>query len=721
MPPQYLQEAHEIGDELQQSSSNPQRQVFRDEFDNPIWFFIHSSIKSTFVIQNLTDDIENHGGIVRDTDDFVDTVIVHRLYGGRDNLQLCYLVSPEESRRNTWVEPPSFVRHCINEGKVSHRRPQKEGMGGSMWGVRGRTKFTREDDENLVAYIARMIHEPDAGGRQGLVIYRELVEMANTDPQRYSWASRHTPHAWRERYKRHQRRFNALIDRFVKEHHITKSHYHRDRRISRKTQLAIDPDDDSEEGYNSDLQSPPVAKTRLLGDPHNVAILSHRSRKGKERARDMFEETTDGNLSSLFGSESEPDRAERPALQTNLRIHEDSHLPSRRSSLASPTNLRTSQVTLVASTQQHLPQNLGDSLKEYPPSATSGRALQPSPTPVAQGTDVQDSLPAYNILLANESPLPELPELLPTKRDRPSGTKKARLSRIKQTMHDTPQAPYLNTRSRSRSVEPSTLPSTRQTQRKRKGQEVSELQLLPPLEEHEEADYARGSTDLPVVSGLAKQAWLRHHTLQPIDSAKAYLVTETLEEESDVVDHLVNNISGGSNDIYAQQTQSSSPSDSSEGSLDSDDAQTDRNLRQSPAVSISQVQRPTSTFALHNLDPDQVLQMLSQSQPAASTPRYTRRSTLNLPGNQRESAASQGRLSAPGPSRRNAIDAAYNPPRTPKNLQNQYQSNSMSGDESFPLSGTKASALKMKIEEEEKRVPYSPPAGTRAARLKKGR
>ncbi|KAH0577964.1 hypothetical protein H2248_007048, partial [Termitomyces sp. 'cryptogamus'] len=53
-------------------------------------------------------------------------------------------------------------------------------------------------------------------------------------------------------------------------------------------------------------------------------------------------------------------------------------------------------------------------------------------------------------------------------------------------------------------------------------------------------------------------------------------------------------------------------------------------------------------------------------------------------------------------------------PRTPAaNSQSQFWRGSTSSEESFPITGTKASAAKKIIETEEKRTPYRPPVGLR--------
>ncbi|KAH8985997.1 hypothetical protein EDB86DRAFT_2311924 [Lactarius hatsudake] len=76
--------------------------------------------------------------------------------------------------------------------------------------------FTDDDDVLLMKYIAT--YNPQPKGRLGIKLYERLVENAEG---KWSFASRHTVHSWRERYKTHQQWFDAKILQYQKKHGIS--------------------------------------------------------------------------------------------------------------------------------------------------------------------------------------------------------------------------------------------------------------------------------------------------------------------------------------------------------------------------------------------------------------------------------------------------------------------------------------------------------------------
>ncbi|KAH9176680.1 hypothetical protein EDB89DRAFT_89128 [Lactarius sanguifluus] len=61
-------------------------------------------------------------------------------------------------------------------------------------------------------------YNPQPKGRLGIKLYERLVENAEG---KWSFASRHTVHSWRERYKMNQRWFDAKILQYQKKHGIS--------------------------------------------------------------------------------------------------------------------------------------------------------------------------------------------------------------------------------------------------------------------------------------------------------------------------------------------------------------------------------------------------------------------------------------------------------------------------------------------------------------------
>ncbi|KAH9057298.1 hypothetical protein EDB87DRAFT_1686417 [Lactarius vividus] len=76
--------------------------------------------------------------------------------------------------------------------------------------------FTDDDDALLMKFIAT--YKPQPKGRLGMKLYERLVENAEG---KWSFASRHPVHSWRERYKMNQRWFDAKILQYQKRHGIS--------------------------------------------------------------------------------------------------------------------------------------------------------------------------------------------------------------------------------------------------------------------------------------------------------------------------------------------------------------------------------------------------------------------------------------------------------------------------------------------------------------------
>ncbi|KAH0589866.1 hypothetical protein H2248_000058 [Termitomyces sp. 'cryptogamus'] len=191
---------------------------------------------------------------------------------------------------------------------------------------------------------------------------------------------------------------------------------------------------------------------------------------------------------------------------------------------------------------------------------------------------------------------------------------------------------------------------------------------------------------------------------------------ETLDEEQDVEDLLVN-ISGRSQAIedslqtrtedYPSVWNARDGSASQPRYLESDDAQTDDRLRQTQIQAKIRVPRQEL-----DVGPDEMLRRFREASTIRLTPFSPARAD-SMTTRHRHSAPvvySQGVFSG--------ISLTEQQPRTPAaNSQSQFWRGSTSSEESFPITGTKASAAKKIIETEEKRTPYRPPVGTRAALL----
>ena len=153
-------------------------------------------------------------------------------------------------------------------------------------------------------------------------------------------------------------------------------------------------------------------------------------------------------------------------------------------------------------------------------------------------------------------------------------------------------------------------------------------------------------------------------------------------------------------------------------SMESDDAQVARNLREGSMAS-SRV-APPKGFSSRLLHPDDFLRQVGMSTLDShhSTPFKPLQFGKKSPAQpQNEVSHHQPRPSEPLGLRRENPGIFKTPdPYTPQRVR-RGPGSTTSSTESFPLSGTHASAFKKKVRQLEKSSPYKPPAGTRAAML----
>lgn len=127
------------------------RNLFKDENDFHIGFFLHKSIKKESQREKLTRDIvvrypfnslihptclfiyfcfQKHGGIVLDTDVGCNTVLVHPMYDKKETLRISYNTENDPRLRKVFVESSNFVQRCIQSNQFMHRIRPLKGMGG---------------------------------------------------------------------------------------------------------------------------------------------------------------------------------------------------------------------------------------------------------------------------------------------------------------------------------------------------------------------------------------------------------------------------------------------------------------------------------------------------------------------------------------------------------------------------------------------------------------
>jgi hypothetical protein len=359
-----------------------------------------------------------------------------------------------------------------------------------------------------------------------------------------------------------------------------------------------------------------------------------------------------------------------------------------------PTQPLTSQATLVSSTSPGRPGPSSQTAPHDMQALLNEQSFHINPPRVRRMRNASGPI--------NQSPPPIAERrVAPRPARRPVLTKKLRPvpSGLTSTAPIIPstEAPYHNTRSRSRSVEPS-MPTraapSKKTQSK-KDQEPSPPRL-EPLEE---------------VQGEDTETL----DIQEADQQEISAPTgETLEEELDVEELLVANATDLSGVSRYQDGVDNTPQKSIHNHispLSTDDQETSRTLRQVRELPRSQF--PTSNITLD--DPEDILKRFADARSASS-----RLSSVRPPFNARNNVARPRASGAAAVPRVSQLSAELSTqPTTPVRSRSPARKHSTSSAESFPLIGTRASAMKRKIQEEEKHSPYTPPPGTRAAQLRR--
>jgi hypothetical protein len=350
----------------------------------------------------------------------------------------------------------------------------------------------------------------------------------------------------------------------------------------------------------------------------------------------------------------------------------------------SPSMPQTSQMTLVETNSIS-----GDIL--YTPRPSANMLKAPSANPVAQvhpivssrhvsPPQLHRSREASAARYRSPSPIGERVDaslvVSPVPAPRPPAAKK-KAGRQKQIVPVVKQseAPYRNTRSRSRSVEPSVIPPRTAISKKSNNKKQKGVSQLKPLQESVQEEERTPGTIAPI-SG-------------------------TLEEEMDVEKLLVAaaDISGITEMPESDVEMSPPRATGARQVLDTDDEHTRRDLHQ--ATKRSLLQYPASKYS--NMGPEDVLRSFNANLPSAL---QSRQSSIHPA---QASALAQG-TSVASSSNRHIIESAPQPVRF-----SQPRKKSSSSTESFPASGTRASNTKKQYEQVEKHSPYKPPAGTRAA------
>ncbi|KIM48753.1 hypothetical protein M413DRAFT_21084 [Hebeloma cylindrosporum] len=704
--------------------------LFTDEAGFPIAFFLHESIKRGSR-PALIQDIESHGGRVLDSDEGADTVLVSRDFS-KKNLQWTYHGHRNPRLAKIFVEPSTFVRHCIQYGRFYHKKPQVKKMGGRLPG-RYRVEFTEDDDEKLCQYLSRILPDKESGGRQGLKVYQALCACAEHKPVEYKWALRHTPESWKERYKKFAPQFDKRISELAKRNPGVEHAWPEDRRMppsrlrgvieldsdgEEVEEGQVPPDDDEERSVpasppkrrRSGPSDLPTAKRVRVSSPSHRPSQRRRSSatsKGKEKAVEEEEEELELDAEYELEGTSLFSRGDLEDLTGDFRSPVRNFADDGHAVRSSPEYL--TQNTLIGTASYGGPSNIastsgnrtrdGEGDDVPPPIPNTQPHRQPRSTvyvdlrsPLVKRTRGSQPQPQSSPpRAAPEPPQPTPPTPPPAQ---PYNTYKRPMKAARrppefiQQVTQVPSGPYRNTRSRSRSVEPPPImPPVAKRQQGRKDK-LKQADVI--LEEELEEDI------------------LVEESITPVG--------ETLAEERDVENLL--NAANQEASIIAPVA--ASPRSRS---MESDDAQVARNLREG-SVASSRV-APAKGFGSRLMHPDEFLRRMEMS-----TSRSSRHSMpfnpIQIPFGQNTLVPSRNEVSRHRPRQSEPLGLRRNTHvifRTPDPYTPQQRapkspgSVSVSSAESFPLSGTHASAYKRRLRQLEKRSPYKPPAGTRAAEL----
>ena len=269
------------------------------------------------------------------------------------------------------------------------------------------------------------------------------------------------------------------------------------------------------------------------------------------------------------------------------------------------------------------------------------------------------------------------------------------------------EAPYRNTRSRSRSVQPPVKPvPPKKRGTKRKTDDAGDKLPLESVNEAFNDDQVDPveSDNGEVIPATPDDVEFRLAEPNNAPDNADVPIPETLMEEMYVEDQLL-----ADNSVLSALTNRDTNSQARVTrhrtvSLATDDAQTHIALRARPFPVVPS-SRASSAF---EVDPAHMLMQFERATTRVSLP------LLNPhPPVVQTSQPSHPRQSEPFP--RNLRSLTPLPSTPVRNAASRNRKESTSSADSFPVAGTRASAAKKKLEQQEKNTPYKPPAGSRAA------
>ena len=542
----------------------------------------------------------------------------------------------------------------------------------------------------------------------------------------HEWGARHTAESWKERYKKNAMKFDERIEDIVKlEGRSRKQLWPEDRRAGHKYlrgKHKNEPEEESSEGDYEEETSQPSRKRRRSdyssSPPVGRRVVQRPSNeKGKARAEQEEEEDESGLFEGLFPmddlpmddlftmdeDEPGPSRSRRPLEGTTVAVDNLTHRtqPNTASFFTQETIVASapSGRSLQSKEASHLQDKAAESnslvlqvtrgAKQASPSGHEPLKvidLSPPSRPTGRNSPVIHQSPTRTLVNPSQTQAAQ-----PSTYKRPLKAARRPRAMIEAAVAD---APYKNTRSRSQSVEPYTSNSPIRVSKE--GRTKGKQRAIPELATVDEIrDDRQGSENLEAANESVSP--VGETPANEIEVEKMLIEDEDEDEDEDEKPDDANQVRGVS--------------------LDTDDAQTEQNLRPT--------QLPRQAIPSLRQHPSEILKEFQEHSAI-----WTSRPSVPLTGRSRLSNnrpavpvrnTQENIFSIPSSSLSRNISVAYKaaePPRTPVKRP---RKNSASSTELFPISGTRASALKKKLQQQEKRSPYNPPSGTRAAQFARSR
>ncbi|TFK76205.1 hypothetical protein BDN72DRAFT_953988 [Pluteus cervinus] len=790
----------------------PPQNIFTQDGD-PIRFLLDDSIKGNQRRLGLRNLIQKHGGTLVASTSITDVMLVNQPAEERARRQIAFDIHKDRNLQKIWVEPFEWVKACIRIGAASHKR-RREGMPGYIG--RRRTEFTEDDDRHLARYLSTRIPYKEQGGRQGDNIYKDLCDLTKIinaeERESCQWVKRHTWQSWQNRYKKNQKRFDQMIEDLVGMNPPDEARtYYRDRRLGVGSNRRGSKKQYYEEEEEEEQQ--PKRKRRKVTTPDDESDEVVRS-KGKEKAEVISLLSEDEDLedhNSLFSDpEYDPKLFESYEPEAGpsgtLRVSSVPQSPTNEDEDPPSLPPAASQMTLVGRAEawppvrgrqsEPVPRNAGPTafrkVRTAAPTPRESRAtrspfpelsLAPSREPSQPPLEAEDHQADEPFESLPPPPSPPRVEVeQPSTPQPPSPAPQSPPVRKRKRARNPPQVlvvegPYRNTRSRSRSVEPTAAPPARRQRRTRQdvSNDENEGQLNALSEDIQAENVPRSpavpttSVSVPVTETFGDEQDVEHLLIEDISTGTgggshvrdvtednaAEVQDEHEEPDEEDEDEEMEPIQG---DEYEDQGDGSEHSEVGE---DEEPEEEDAVILPSPEHSPSPPRRLSSDDreAVDFLrtrfrsspevpdldpDPDEALaafnQLIQTSRPVsgasmtgrgsrvASSSRRSGNNDIMGRGGTRDSngngsvSTSSGqqipmmmRMMAPPPSPGALLASQLI--RTPRSSLTRQRKDSVSSAESIPLSGTRASEIKMQLEDEERHSPYKPPPGTRAARL----